>query len=227
MEFTVTGMTCAACSAHVEKAVKAVKGVENVSVNLLTNSMQVTGRASADAICNAVKKAGYGAFQKGEQASKTEDAAEMETKTLVVRLVASLCFLLPLMYLSMGHMMLGFPLPRLLEAPAANGLAQLLLTAIILVINQKFFINGTAGLLRKAPNMDTLVSLGAGAAFVYSTAVLFVLTEHHGGEHHFYFESAGMIVTLITLGKLLESRSKGKTTNALKQLWKYYCTSNH
>ena len=220
MEFTVTGMTCAACSAHVEKAVKTVKGVESVSVNLLTNSMQVEGRASADAICTAVKKAGYGALPKGEQASKTEDVSDTETKTLVKRLVASLCFLLPLMYLSMGHMMLGFPLPRLLEAPAANGLAQLILTAIILVINQKFFINGTAGLLRKAPNMDTLVSLGAGAAFVYSTAILFVLTEHHGGEHHFYFESAGMIVTLITLGKLLEARSKGKTTNALKQLMK-------
>ena len=219
-EYTVTGMTCAACSAHVEKAVKAVKGVESVTVSLLTNSMQVEGTAGANAVCQAVKKAGYGASPKGARQEDKEALPDTETPRLVKRLTVSLCFLLPLMYLSMGHMMLGFPLPPFLGSPAANGLAQLLLTGIVLVINQKFFVNGAMGVIRRAPNMDTLVSLGAGAAFVYSTAVLFVLLEHPAGEHHFYFESAGMIVTLITLGKLLESRSKGKTTNALKQLLK-------
>ena len=215
-QYRVTGMTCAACSAHVEKAVKAVKGVESVAVSLLTNSMQVTGTASEKAICDAVKKAGYSASPAGKAEEKPQETGD-ETKSLVKRLLASLCFLLPLMYLSMGHMMWGFPLPDFLDSPAAVGLAQLILAGIIMVINQKFFISGTAGLLRGAPNMDTLVSLGAGAAFLYSTAVLFaVINTGEGG--HFYFESAGMILTLITLGKLLEARSKGKTTDALKQL---------
>ncbi|MBQ8324190.1 MAG: heavy metal translocating P-type ATPase [Clostridia bacterium] len=215
-QYRVTGMTCAACSAHVEKAVKGVKGVESVAVSLLTNSMQVTGTASEKAICDAVKKAGYSASLPGKAEEKSQETGS-ETKGLVTRLLVSLCFLLPLMYLSMGHMMWHFPLPAFLEGHGANGLAQLILAGIVMVINRKFFVNGTAGLLRGAPNMDTLVSLGAGAAFLYSTAVLFsVVNTGEGG--HFYFESAGMILTLITLGKLLESRSKGKTTDALKQL---------
>ncbi len=219
-EYHVTGMTCAACSAHVEKAVKSVKGVDHVSVSLLTNSMQVEGTASVKSVCDAVKKAGYGASLKGDGQPSKDDLADTETPLLGKRLLASLCFLFPLMYLSMGHMMLDFPLPALLESYAANGLAQLLLTAIILVINQNFFANGVLALIRRAPNMDTLVSLGAGAAFAYSTVVLFVLLDNSSAGHHFYFESAAMIVTLITLGKLLEAKSKGKTTNALKQLMK-------
>ena len=208
-QYRVTGMSCAACVSHVEKAVKAVKGVESVAVNLLTGSMQVAGTASEKAVCDAVKKAGYGAFPKGEEA---DVPMEEEASRLGKRLLISLCFLIPLMYLSMGHMMWSFPLPDFLEGHTANGLAQLLLSAILLCINKKFFINGTAGLFRGAPNMDTLVALGASAAFIYSTAVLIL------GGGHYYFESAGMIVTLITFGKLLEARSKGKTTDALKQL---------
>ena len=181
-QYRVTGMTCAACSAHVEKAVKAVKGVESVAVSLLTNSMQVTGTASEKAICDAVKKAGYSASPSGKAEEKPQET-EDETKGLVKRLLVSLCFLLPLMYLSMGHMMWGFPLPDFLDSPAAGGLAQLILAGIIMVINQKFFISGTAGLLRGAPNMDTLVSLGAGAAFLYSTAVLFAVLQSGESGH--------------------------------------------
>lgn len=218
-KYTVTGMTCAACASHVEKAVLSVDGVESVSVSLLTNSMQVEGTADSKQVCAAVKKAGYGASAEGEANAKQDDSlADTETPALRKRLIVSLCVLVPLMYLSMFHMMWGFPLPPFLHTPAANGLAQLLLSGALLVINQKFFINGAKGLLRRAPNMDTLVALGAAAAFGYSTAVLFSAISGETEHPHFYFESAGMIVTLITLGKLLESFSKGKTTNALKQL---------
>ncbi|MBQ3004164.1 MAG: cation-translocating P-type ATPase, partial [Clostridia bacterium] len=218
-KFCVTGMTCAACASHVEKAVLSVDGVTSVSVSLLTNSMQVEGTADSKKICAAVKKAGYGASAEGTADSKQDDSlADTETPALKRRLIVSLCVLVPLMYLSMFHMMWGFPLPSVLELPAANGLAQLLLSGALLVINQKFFVNGTKGLLRRAPNMDTLVALGAAAAFGYSTAVLFSVVLGKTEHPHFYFESAGMIVTLITLGKLLEAFSKGKTTSALKQL---------
>jgi len=217
--FHVTGMTCAACASHVEKAVLSVDGVASVSVSLLTNSMQVEGTADSKQICAAVKKAGYGASAEGETTSGQDDSlADTETPALKRRLIVSLCVLVPLMYLSMFHMMWGFPLPSALSQPAANGLAQLLLSGVLLVINQKFFVNGTKGLLRRAPNMDTLVALGAAAAFGYSTAVLFSVVWGKTEHPHFYFESAGMIVTLITLGKLLEAFSKGKTTSALKQL---------
>ncbi len=218
-KYTVTGMTCAACASHVEKAVQGVEGVESVSVSLLTNSMQIEGNADSKQICDAVKKAGYGASVENDTAAKQDDSlADTETPAIKKRLLFSIVFLIPLMYLSMFRMMWGFPLPSFLEHGAANGLAQLLLSGALLVINQKFFVNGTKGLLRRAPNMDSLVALGAAAAFGYSTAVLFSVIAGETEHPHFYFESAGMIVTLITLGKLLESFSKGKTTSALKQL---------
>ena len=223
-QFDVTGMSCAACSARVEKAVKAVAGVERCAVSLLTNSMAVEGDAPVEAIVEAVTAAGYGASPKGAEIKpvspkKTEKS---EVKTLLTRLICSLALLLPLMYLTMGHGMWGWPVPKALaENAMAQGLTQLLLTTAVLVINQKFFKSGVRGLLHRAPNMDTLVSLGAAAAYGYSLAVLYRLTampEHMHMLHELYFESAAMILTLITLGKLLEARAKGKTTDALQSL---------
>ena len=234
-QYTVTGMSCAACSARVEKAVSKVPGVTSCSVSLLTNSMGVEGTASPESIIAAEEEAGYGASQKGTAAEKTvsagEDAlADHETPALLRRLVASLVFLAVLMYISMGHMMWNWPLPAALaDNHVAMGLIQLLLTAAVMVINQRFFISGFKSLIHRAPNMDTLVALGAGAAFVYSTYALFAMTDAqlHGDMnavmtymHEFYFESAAMILTLITVGKMLEARSKGKTTDALKGLMK-------
>ncbi len=234
-QYTVTGMSCAACSARVEKAVSKVDGVTSCSVSLLTNSMGVEGSASDSAIIKAVEEAGYGASVKGSSASteashtESEDAlADKTTPVLKKRLIWSVGFLLILMYFSMGHMMWNWPLPSFLEGNhVAMGLLQMLLTIIIMVINQKFFISGVKGLIHRAPNMDTLVALGAGAAFGYSTYALFAMTgaQVRGDMdavmmymHEFYFESAAMILTLITVGKMLEARSKGKTTDALKGL---------
>ena len=236
-QYNVTGMSCAACSARVEKAVKKVPGVTSCSVSLLTNSMGVEGTASPAAILSAVQEAGYGASPKNVSASKTSDAsadldalADHETPKLKRRLIASLGFLLVLMYFSMGHMMWGWPLPHWFDGNhVAMGLVQLLLAGIVMVINQKFFINGFKGLIHGAPNMDTLVALGSMASFVWSTYALFAMTRaqvdgndalvmHYMME--FYFESAAMILTLITVGKMLEARSKGKTTDALKSLMK-------
>ncbi len=236
-QYNVTGMSCAACSARVEKAVKKVPGVTSCSVSLLTNSMGVEGTASPAAILSAVQEAGYGASPKTASASKAADAstdldalADRETPKLKRRLIASLGFLLVLMYFSMGHMMWGWPLPHWFDGNhVAMGLVQLLLAGIVMVINQKFFINGFKGLIHGAPNMDTLVALGSMASFVWSTYALFAMTRaqvdgndalvmHYMME--FYFESAAMILTLITVGKMLEARSKGKTTDALKSLMK-------
>ncbi len=235
-QYIVTGMSCAACSARVEKAVSKVPGVTACSVSLLTNSMGVEGSAAPQAVIAAVKEAGYGAAVKGApteaaQAAAEEDALkDRETPALKRRLLASLGFLAVLMYLSMGHMMWGWPLPAFFAGNHVSmGLAQLLLAAIIMVINQKFFISGFRGLLHRAPNMDTLVALGSGASFVYSTYALFAMTSAQvRGDmdavmsymHEFYFESAAMILTLITVGKMLEARSKGRTTDALKSLMK-------
>ena len=232
MKFDVTGMSCAACSARVEKAVAKVEGVSQCAVNLLTNSMQVEGSASAEAIIAAVEAAGYGASLHDTAAApaKTEEKnpADADRAALRRRLIASLAFLLPLMYVSMGHMMWGFPLPSFLASDhVAMGLIQLLLTAAVMVVNQKFFVSGTKGLLHRAPNMDTLVALGAAAAFGYSTVALFAMSNAQsrgdtaavmGYMEEFYFESAAMILTLITVGKLLEARSKGKTTDAIRSL---------
>ena len=227
---TVTGMSCAACSARVEKAVCKLPGVTACSVSLLTNSMGVEGSVNDQEIIAAVEGAGYGASVKGAEqaASPAQDASALEDKAtplLKKRLFASLGFLAVLMYISMGHAMWGWPLPAFFENnPIAVGLAQLLLTAIIMVINQKFFISGFKGLIKRAPNMDTLVAMGAGAAFGYSTYELFAMTVDAAGAmhrlHNLYFESAGMILTLITVGKILEARSKGRTTDALKSLMK-------
>ena len=231
-QYDVTGMSCAACSARVEKAVSKVDGVTSCSVSLLTNSMGVEGTASPEAIIDAVRKAGYGASRKGssdEAAAPDSDAlADRETLVLKRRLIASVGFLAVLMYISMGHMMWGFPLPSFFNGNhVAMGLVQMLLTIIIMVINRKFFVSGFQSLLHRAPNMDTLVALGSGAAFVYSTYALFAMTDAQvkgdidavmGYMHEFYFESAAMILTLITVGKMLEAHSKGKTTNALKGL---------
>ncbi|MBE5786737.1 MAG: heavy metal translocating P-type ATPase [Clostridiales bacterium] len=228
-QFTVTGMTCAACSARVEKAVKSVPGVESCAVSLLTHSMGVSGNAEDAAIIKAVENAGYGAKVKGRDAApsntQNEDALkDRDTPLLKKRLIASLGFLVILMYLSMGYGMWGWPVPSFLENPMALGLAQLLLSGIILVINQKFFINGFKGLMHRSPNMDTLVALGSGASFGYSIYALFAMagdmTNAHHYLHEFYFESAAMILALITVGKMLEARSKGKTTDALKSLMK-------
>ncbi len=229
-QYQVTGMSCAACSARVEKAVSAVEGVTACSVSLLTNSMGVEGTAKPEAIIAAVEAAGYGAKQKGTAKKPSDPSGELadrESPVLLRRLIISLVFLLPLMYLSMGHAMWGWPLPFWLEHnPVAVGISQLLLSAIIMVVNQKFFISGFKGIIHRAPNMDTLVSLGALAAFGYSVYALFVLSGKvaagdaaaHTYLHDFYFESAGMILTLITLGKLLEAKAKGRTTNALRSL---------
>ena len=234
-QYTVTGMSCAACSARVEKAVSAVPGVTSCSVSLLTNSMGVEGTASAEAVVSAVQAAGYGASLKGASCAPTaaaqEDAlADRETPALKHRLIASLGFLIALMYVSMGHMMWGWPLPACLaDNHVAMGLLQMLLTIVVMVINQKFFINGFRSLLHGAPNMDTLVALGAAASFGYSTYALFAMTgaQVRGDAaavmqymHEFYFESAAMILALITVGKMLEARSKGKTTDALRSLMK-------
>lgn len=235
-QYIVTGMSCAACSARVEKAVSGVEGVTSCSVSLLTNSMGVEGTASQAAVIQAVEEAGYGASPKGgqEQAkeggfdSLQDSLKDRETPVLRRRLLSSVIFLLLLMYLSMGHMMWGWPLPSFFEGNhVAMGLAQLLLTVIIMVLNQKFFISGFKSLWHRAPNMDTLVALGSSAAFVYSTYALFAMTDAQvkgdadavmGYMHEFYFESAAMILTLITVGKMLEAYSKGKTTDALKGL---------
>ena len=237
-QFNVTGMSCAACSARVEKAVSKVPGVTSCSVSLLTNSMGVEGTASAADIIKAVQDAGYGASPKaagGAAAASSTNAdldalADHETPKLKRRLIASVGFLLVLMYFSMGHMMWGWPLPRWFDGNhIAMGLVQLLLAGIVMVINQKFFINGFKGLIHRSPNMDTLVALGSMASFVWSTYALFAMTRaqvdgnselvmHYMME--FYFESAAMILTLITVGKMLEARSKGKTTDALKSLMK-------
>ncbi len=249
-KFSVTGMTCAACSAHVEKAVRGVEGVDTVSVNLLMNHMAVSYQepATTDAICLAVAKAGYGAApvnvggaagsggqgssvngMSGRAAAGGEDAfVDHETPKMRRRLIASLCLLLPLMYVSMGHLMWGWPAPEEFSGnPWAIALYQLLLTGLVMVINQKFFVSGFAGLMHRAPNMDTLVALGSAAAFVYSAAVMFRMGGAYGGGdmetavhclHDMYFESAAMILTLITVGKMLEAYSKGKTTNAVKSL---------
>ena len=235
-QYTVTGMSCAACSARVEKAVSKVEGVSSCSVSLLTNSMGVEGEASAEDIVKAVEEAGYGAAPKEAKARSEKTAAgpsddmlkDRETPLLKKRLIASLGFLLVLMYFSMGHMMWNWPLPPSLSGNhVAVGLIQLLLTVVIMVINQRFFISGFKSLWHRAPNMDTLVALGASAAFVYSTYALFAMTDAQvkgDGEavmaamHEFYFESAAMILALITVGKMLEARSKGRTTDALKSL---------
>ncbi len=246
-QYTVTGMSCAACSARVEKAVSKVAGVTSCSVSLLTNSMGVEGTATAQEIIRAVEDAGYGASPKGgtvgsgadgtgaasggSSMAAAEDALkDRETPILKKRLIASLGFLMVLMYVSMGHMMWGWPVPSFLEGNhVAMGLLQLLLAGIVMVINQKFFINGFKGLLHGAPNMDTLVALGSAASFIYSTYALFAMTDAQmTGDaagvmsymHEFYFESAAMILSLITVGKMLEARSKGKTTDALKSLMK-------
>lgn len=238
-QYTVTGMSCAACSSRVEKAVSKVPGVTSCSVSLLTNSMGVEGTASAADIISAVQEAGYGASLKGTgkdgavkaQALDAEEALkDHETPVLKRRLWYSLGFLIVLMYFSMGHMMWGWPLPKFFDGNhVAMGLIQLILTAIVMVINQKFFLSGFKSLWHKAPNMDTLVALGSMAAFVYSTYALFAMTDAQvkgnadavmSYMHEFYFESAAMILTLITVGKMLEARSKGKTTDALKSLMK-------
>lgn len=258
--FSVTGMTCSACSAHVEKAVSRVEGVSGVTVSLLTNSMTVEGTASADKIIGAVEKAGYGAAVREKKAENVQTGGisvnnltdgstdtdkpsraesgmtnslgealkDKETPKIKRRFIASLIFLLPLMYISMGHMMWNFPVPHILhDNHVAMGLIQLIFTAIIMIINQKFFVSGFTSAIHGAPNMDTLVALGAGASFIYSVYALFAMTDAviHGTNddvmlymHEFYFESAAMILTLITLGKMLEAHSKGRTTDALKSL---------
>ena len=238
-QYIVTGMSCAACSTRVEKAVSKVPGVTSCSVSLLTNSMGVEGTATEQEIIKAVKDAGYGASKKGEGAAKAQPAQALagedmlkdrETPVLKRRLIASVGFLIVLMYFSMGHMMWGWPIPGFMkDNHVMMGLLQMLLTITVMVINQKFFISGFKGLIHRAPNMDTLVALGSGASFVYSTYALFAMTDAqmHGDMdavmsymHDFYFESAAMILALITVGKMLEARSKGKTTDALKGLMK-------
>ena len=236
-QYNVTGMSCAACSARVEKAVNGVEGVTSCSVSLLTNSMGVEGTADASAVIKAVQDAGYGASKKGTDTKSSHAASEYEemikdreTPALKKRLIYSVGFLLVLMYFSMGHMMWNWPVPTFFaHNMLAQGLLQLLLTVIVMIINQKFFVSGFKSLWRRSPNMDTLVALGSAAAFVYSTYALFMMTDAqakgnieavHAYMHEFYFESAAMILTLITVGKMLEARSKGRTTDALKGLLK-------
>ena len=231
-QFKVTGMHCAACSARVEKAVLKVPGVTSCAVSLLTNSMGVEGDADAQTIISAVKQAGYGASVNGDESQGATGAdtglEDTDTPVLKKRLIASIFFLAALMYFSMGHMMRGWPLPKWFEGNhVAMGLLQMILAAIIMIISQHFFINGFKGLINRSPNMDTLVALGSMASFVWSVYVLFEMTgaQAAGDEKavmnymmDFYFESAAMILTLITVGKMLEARSKGKTTDALKGL---------
>lgn len=238
-QYRVTGMSCAACSSRVEKAVSNVPGVTSCSVSLLTNSMGVEGTASASEIIAAVEASGYGASLKNAEngnggtasaAAADEMLKDTETPKMKRRLIASLVFLIPLLYVSMGHMMWGWPLPSFMaENHIAMGLTQLLLTTTVMVINQKFFVNGFKGMIHLTPNMDTLVALGAGASYGYSVYALYAMTAAQvSGDmdgvmsfmHEFYFESAAMILTLITVGKMLEARSKGKTTDALKSLMK-------
>lgn len=230
-KFNITGMSCAACSARVEKAVSAVDGVTECNVSLLTNSMAVEGTATEKSIIDAVVSAGYGASPKGEQAQKQrseEPLKDTETPIILRRLISSAVILLVLMYFSMGHVMWGFPIPKVLEGNCVSiAILQFILAAVVMLINKKFFISGFKGLINRAPNMDTLVSLGSAASFAYSTALMFIMTDcvMHGDNtaameymHGLYFESAAMILTLITVGKLLESRAKGKTTDAIKSL---------
>ncbi|MCD7778013.1 MAG: cation transporter, partial [Clostridiales bacterium] len=236
-QYNVTGMSCAACSARVEKAVNKVKGVTSCSVSLLTNSMGVEGTAAPEEIISAVTAAGYGASLKGAAgkvssslSAEEEALKDHETPVLRRRLIISIGVLLVLMYFSMGHMMWGWPLPGWFEGNhVAMGLVQLLLASVIMIINQKFFINGTKGLINGSPNMDTLVAMGSFASFAWSVFALFLMTDAvvKGNEDlvmtymdEFYFESAAMILTLITVGKMLEAHSKGKTTDALKSLMK-------
>ena len=229
--YNVTGMSCAACSARVEKAVSAVDGVSSCSVSLLTNSMAVEGSAAPSEIISAVEMAGYGASVKDSEKHTTcmdDTLKDNESPKLLRRLVSSLVFLIVLMYFSMGHTMFNLPLPSFFEGNhIAVGLAQLLLSAIVMVINQKFFISGFKGVIHRSPNMDTLVAMGSSASFLYSTYALFAMTDANLKDdtaavmsymHSFYFESAAMILTLITVGKLLEAKSKGRTTDALKSL---------
>lgn len=230
MDFDITGMSCAACSARIEKAVSELENVDTVNVNLLTNSMNVSGSASSDEIINTVVSVGYGASVKGD--TKTKNSADTikdnETSKMVKRLIASVVLLLPLMYVSMGHMMWGWSVPSFLNDNYIGiALFELIFTVAVMIVNQKFFISGFKGIIHKAANMDTLVALGSGAAFVYSTVVMFLMTvdikngDMNGAMHHLhdlYFESSAMILTLITVGKTLEAYSKGKTTNALKGL---------
>ncbi len=229
-QYTVTGMSCAACSARVEKAVSCLDGVETCSVNLLTNSMNVEGSVSPETVIQAVQASGYGAALKSSEKTESIRSTTDVTAHLKWRLIFSMIFLVVLMYFSMGHTMWNWPVPQFFhENPVATGVLQLLLSGIILVINQKFFINGFKGLLHKAPNMDTLVAMGSAASFLYSTYALFAMIGAQGNRnlmdvhrymHEFYFESAAMILTLITVGKMLEAYSKGKTTDALKSLMK-------
>ena len=235
-QYEITGMSCSSCSARVEKAVKKVKGVTSCSVNLLTNSMGVEGEVTEDEIIRAVTDAGYGARVKcGTDRQKMDEKEgknfrNQKTSLLKKRLFASLFFLFVLMYISMGHMMWNWPLPAAMANNyVAMGILQMLLTIVIMVINQKFFVNGFRSLWHRSPNMDTLVALGASAAFGYSVYALFAMTEaqiHMDMEkimsymHEFYFESAAMILALITVGKMLEARSKGKTTDAIRGLMK-------
>lgn len=223
-EYRVDGMSCAACQSSVERAVKKVEGVESVSVSLLTSSMTVEGSAGSNEVIKAVEKAGYKASVKGENKKEEDDVFEdKETPILKKRLISSLGFLLILMYVSMGHVMWSWPLPAFFATPMAIAILELLLTTIIIVINRKFFISGGKALLKRSPNMDTLVSLGAGASYLWSLYEIFLMThletmEAHHTLHALYFESAAMILSLITLGKMLEARSKGKTTDALRSL---------
>ena len=232
-QYDITGMSCAACSARVEKAVSSLEGVSECSVNLLTNSMSIEGDVSSEEIIKAVENAGYGAKEHGKATKDKKEIDSFEDKEspkLLKRLIASSIFMLILMYVAMGHRMRGWPLPAKLAAnPIAISIVEMLLTIIVMVINQKFFIGGYKALFKKSPNMDTLVALGSSAAFLYSTYALFALTDAyiasnteavHKYMHEFYFESAAMILTLITVGKYLEAKSKGKTTNALKSLIK-------
>ncbi len=235
LQFNVTGMSCAACSARVEKAVNALDGVKSCSVSLLTNSMGVEGTVSAAEVIKAVEKAGYGCSEKGKQDVKPSlsEAAEAledhETPILRERLIISLVFLMVLMYFSMGHAMWGWPLPEFIDNPLSNGIIQLILSGIILIINKKFFTSGFKALINKAPNMDTLVAMGSAVSYVWSIYALLAMSHYmvigdmhmaHHYMHEFYFESAAMILTLITVGKMLEAKSKGRTTDALKGLMK-------
>ena len=232
-QYNVTGMSCAACQTRVEKAVSALDGVESCAVSLLTNSMGVEGSASPEEIMAAVEAAGYGASPKedvGAQKAVTsgDSIKDTETPRMKKRLIASVIILIPLMYVSMGHMLWDWPLPGFLRGNhVAMGLYQLILSGLVLVINQKFFISGFKGVIHKSPNMDTLVALGATASYAYSVVALFAMTgvmmDNNTDKvmyymNQFYFEAAAMILTLITVGKMLEARSKGKTTNALKGL---------
>ena len=233
IQYNVTGMSCAACAARVEKAVNGIDGVTSCAVNLLTNSMGVEGTADSYAVIDAVKKAGYGASLRGAEKDtvpQSDELKDTETPRLIKRLIASAVFLIILMYFSMGHMMWGWPLPSFFDGNhVAMGLVQLLLSAVIMVINQKFFISGFKALIHRSPNMDTLVALGSSASFLWSVYALFQMTSAQTAGNpelvmkymdEFYFESAAMILTLITVGKTLEARSKGKTTDALKSLIK-------